>query len=141
MRHRQSIPPTSSAWDFCVKQLRSLVLCPVSFITSAAGRPRKVGKVPVFVFSWAGSGYCCGTSYCNLAVQRIYPKFLLTGKTELTIPRHSFYKLFFFFPSDYCLLPSMVNLLHDLETSVGRSWNKHFGCLLLCFCHRKTLLK
>jgi len=102
VRHRQSIPPTSPAWDFCEKQLRSSGLYPVSFITSAAGRPRKVGKVSLFVFSWTGSVHYCGSAVGRATVilrcKGYIPRFvLLTGKTELTTPMHSFKNKWFSF--------------------------------------------
>lgn len=120
MRHRQSIPPTSPAWDFCEKQLRSSVLYLVSFITSTAGRPRKVGKVSIFVLSWARSFYSCGSAVgrATAILQRkgyIPRSVLLTGKTELTTPLlFFFYKNFYFlvsFLQRFSLLISVVSFL------------------------------
>lgn len=141
MRHRQSIPPTSPAWDFCEKQLRSSVLYLASFITSTAGRPRKVGKVSIFVLSWAGSFYSCGSAVgrATAILQRkgyIPRSVLLTGKTELTTPLLFFFlqellfsSVFFteVFSSNFCcLFPSLNSLLSDLEMSIDESWDKSF---------------
>lgn len=154
MRHRQNIPPTSPAWDFCEKQLRSSALYLVSFVTSTAGRPRKTGKVSVFVISWAGSFYSCGSAVGQATVILQYKGYiprsvLLTGKTELTTPSFFFYNnLYFlvyfftkiFFSNVYCFFPSLNNLLNDLKMSRDESWDKTFRGFFNVFMIEKHCL-
>ncbi|OPJ73380.1 filamin-A-interacting protein 1 isoform C [Patagioenas fasciata monilis] len=63
-------------------------------VNSTAGRPRKVGKVSLFVFSWAGPVYCWGSAVGRAAAilhcKGYIPRFvLLTGRDEIPKPSHA----------------------------------------------------